>query len=248
MNEVLPLANDCEITMEARVHDLVDEKLQVWFKHGVNRISVGVQSFDTAIRQSMGRKDDKETVIENLKRAASYNQAVLIIDLIYGLPAQDVDNFVNDLKIADSLPIDGMDLYQLNVFEQSALKKAIDNGKIPPAATTKQQAKYLEAAISYLDELAYKRLSVCHWAKTNRERSMYNTLAKSGADVIPFGSGAGGFVGDISMFLNRDLQRYMNAIDEGKWPLMVLTKEAEGKVLFKDIQAQTENCMVNMQN
>lgn len=90
-------------------------------------------------------------------------------------------------------------------------------------------------------------MSVCHWAKTNRERSMYNTLAKSGADVIPFGSGAGGFVGDISMFLNRDLQRYMNAIDEGKWPLMVLTKEAEGKVLFKDIQAQTENCMVNMQ-
>lgn len=113
MNEVLPLTNDCEITMEARVHDLVDEKLQVWFKHGVNRISVGVQSFDTAIRQSMGRKDDKETVIENLKRAASYNQAVLIIDLIYGLPAQSVDNFVNDLKIADSLPIDGMDLYQL---------------------------------------------------------------------------------------------------------------------------------------
>ena len=46
--------------------------------------------------------------------------------------------------------------------------------------------------------------------------------------------------------LNRDLQRYMNAIDEGKWPLMVLTKEAEGKVLFKDIQAQTENCMVNI--
>lgn len=39
----------------------------------------------------------------------------------------------------------------------------------------------------------------------------------------------------------------MNAIDEGKWPLMVLTKEAEGKVLFKDIQAQTENCMVNIQ-
>ena len=61
---------------------------------------------------------------------------------------------------------------------------------------------------------------------------MYNTLAKSGADVIPFGSGAGGFVGDILWFLNRDLQRYMNAIDEGKWPLMVLTKEAEGKRFY----------------
>lgn len=247
MNEVLPLANDCEITMEARVHDLVDEKLQVWFKHGVNRISVGVQSFDTAIRQSMGRKDPKEVVIENLNRTAGYNQAVLIIDLIYGLPGQDVESFLDDLKIADSLPIDGMDLYQLNVFEQSALKKAIDNGKIPPAATTKEQAEYLKTAIMYLDELAYRRLSVCHWAKTNRERSMYNTLAKSGADVIPFGSGAGGFVGNIAMFLNRDLQRYLDAVDEGKWPLMVLSKEAELKALFKDIQAQTENCAINMQ-
>ena len=71
----------------------------------------------------------KKLLLKIFKRAASYNQAVLIIDLIYGLPAQSVDNFVNDLKIADSLPIDGMDLYQLNVFEQSALKKAIDNGK-----------------------------------------------------------------------------------------------------------------------
>lgn len=246
MREVLPLANDCEITMESRVHDLVDDKLQVWFKHGVNRISVGVQSFDTKIRQSMGRRDEREIVIENLKRAASYNQAVLIIDLIYGLPAQTIEGFIEDLKLADSLPIDGMDLYQLNVFEQSALKKAIDSGKIPPAATTKEQAQYLKAAIDYLDELSYRRLSVCHWAKTTRERSMYNTLAKSGADVIPFGSGAGGFVGNIAMFLNRDLKRYMDAIDEGKWPLMVLSKEAELKEIFKAIQAQTENCMVNM--
>ena len=42
------------------------------------------------------------------------------------------------------------------------------------------------------------------------------------------------------LFRSRDLQRYMNAIDEGKWPLMVLTKEAEGKVLFKDIQCKEE--------
>ena len=123
VNECLPLANDCEITMEARVHDLVDEKLQTWFARGVNRISVGVQSFDTQIRQCLGRVDPKEVVIENLQRAASYNQAVIIVDLIYGLPYQTVEKFVDDLKIIDDLPIDGMDLYQLNVFEKSLLKK-----------------------------------------------------------------------------------------------------------------------------
>ena len=69
-----------------------------------------------------------------------------------------MDNFVNDLKIADSLPIDGMDLYQLNVFEQSALKKAIDNGKIPPAATTKKQAKGAMLHIGCVDCCKIKNL------------------------------------------------------------------------------------------
>lgn len=246
MNECLPLANDCEITMEACVHDLVDEKLQVWFKHGVNRISIGVQSFDTKIRQCLGRVDSKEIVIENLKRVASYNQAVIIVDLIYGLPYQTVENFVDDLKIIDDLPIDGMDLYQLNVFEKSALKKAIDMGKLPPVATSAEQAEYLKTATDFLEEFGYKRLSVCHWAKSNRERSLYNTLAKTDCDVIPFGSGAGGFVGDISVYMQRDLKKYMASIDEGKVPIMFMMKAPELSALYKDIQGQTESCGVNL--
>lgn len=246
VNECLPLANDCEITMEARVHDLVDEKLNVWFKHGVNRISIGVQSFDTKIRQCLGRVDPKEAVIENLKRAAGYNQAVIIVDLIYGLPYQTVEKFVEDLKIIDDLPIDGMDLYQLNVFEKSLLKKSLDTGRLPPVATSAEQAEYLKAAVEFLEEANYKRLSVCHWAKSNRERSLYNTLAKTDADVIPFGSGAGGFIGDISVYLQRDLKKYMESVDKGKVPIMFLLKAPELSSLYKDIQDQTESCGVNL--
>lgn len=247
VHECLPLSNDCEITMEARVHDLVDEKLSMWFANGVNRISVGVQSFDTKIRQCLGRVDPKEIVIENLTRAANYNQAVIIVDLIYGLPYHTVDKFLDDLRIIDELPIDGMDLYQLNVFEKSALKKAIDNGKLPPVATSAEQAEYLKAAAEFLDELGYKRLSVCHWAKNNRERSLYNILAKTNADVIPFGSGAGGFVQDVAVYLQRDLKKYIDTVNEGKVPIMFMLKEAEMSALYKDIQAQTESCFANMQ-
>lgn len=246
VNECLPLANDCEITMEACVSDLIDEKLQVWFKYGVNRISIGVQSFDTQIRQCLGRTSPKEIVIENLNRAASYNQAVIIVDLIYGLPYQTVGKFIDDLKIIDDLLIDGMDLYQLNVFEKSLLKKSLDTGKLPPVATSAQQAEYLKAATEFLEEAGYKRLSVCHWAKSNRERSLYNTLAKTNADVIPFGSGAGGFVGDISVYLQRDLKKYMEAIDKDKTPIMFMMRAPELSALYKDIQDQTETCGVNL--
>ena len=246
VRECLPLTNDCEITMEARIHDLVDDKLRAWFDGGVNRISVGVQSFNTKVRQAVGRVDDKETVMANLRRAASYNQAVIIVDLIYGLPYQSIDTFLDDLRTIDELPIDGMDLYQLNVFEKSALKKAIDSGKLPPVPAHGQQAEFLKAAAEHLDEQGYKRLSVCHWAKNSRERSLYNILAKTDADVIPFGSGAGGFVKDIAVYLQRDLKKYIEAVNDGKMPLMFMMREPQLSTLYKDIQLQTESCGVNV--
>ena len=57
----LPLANDYELTLEGRIHDLIPEKMDVWMAGGVNRMSLGVQSFDTKVRRQVGRLDDKET-------------------------------------------------------------------------------------------------------------------------------------------------------------------------------------------
>ena len=123
MKKTLPLANDYELTLEGRINDLVPEKLEAWFEGGVNRISIGVQSFQTKLRRQLGRMDDMETVVKNLTTAASYNQASVILDLIYGLPDQTMELWEADLKIIDALPVDGMDLYQLNVYENSMLKK-----------------------------------------------------------------------------------------------------------------------------
>lgn len=246
LHRCLPLANDCEITMESTIHDLTKEKLEAWYGNGVNRISIGVQSFDTEIRRSMGRKEAREVVIENIKRAASYNQGVIIVDLIYGFPNQTVEKFIEDLQLINDLPIDGMDLYQLNIFENSALKKAIDKGILPPAVSTKKQADYLAAAVEFLEDLDYNRLSVCHWSKNHRERSLYNTLAKSDAEVIPFGSGAGGYLRDISMFLHRDLKSYNELIEADKWPMMVMLQDPVNKPLYKELQAQVEQLRIDL--
>ena len=64
----LPLANDYELTLEGRIHDLVPEKMDVWLANGVNRMSLGVQSFHTDIRRAVGRLDDQDTVLKNLRR------------------------------------------------------------------------------------------------------------------------------------------------------------------------------------
>ena len=56
LRTLLPLAPDCEITLEGRVHSFTEDKMEAAFKAGVNRVSLGVQTFDTRIRRSLGRK------------------------------------------------------------------------------------------------------------------------------------------------------------------------------------------------
>lgn len=236
----LPLANDCELTLEARANDLLPEKMEAWFAGGVNRVSVGVQSFDTAVRQNLGRIDARETVCARLEALASYRQAAVVIDLIYGLPGQDEALLLSDLETFGALPIDGMDLYQLNLFDSSPLKKAIDAGRLPPAAATARQAELFAAAETYLSDRAYARKSNCHWAKSERERNLYNHLSKTGALLFPFGAGAGGNLGGMSAMLQRDLAAYQEAVDRGEKPLLFLARQSPSQALHNAVLAQLE--------
>lgn len=236
----LPLSNDCEVTMEGRVSDLVPEKLESWFAHGVNRISIGVQSFNSKVRQQIGRIDPQETIVDNLTRVATYNQASLVIDLMFGLPDQTMSVWEQDLQMLHNLPIDGADLYQLNLYENSALKQAIDNGHLNPAATTAQQAQMFAFAHDWLSKRAYKRLSHCHWANSNRERSLYNTLTKDGAETIPFGCGAGGNIGDYSLMLHRNINAYQQLVGMGIKPIMVMQQQSDERQLNSYITSQLE--------
>ena len=213
----LPLAN--ELTLEGRIHDLVPEKMDVWMAEGVNRMSLGVQSFNTKVRRQVGRLDDKDTVLRRLEELQAYNQCVVIIDLIYGLPSQSMDVWRDDLECLMTSAADGADLYQLNVYDNSDLAKRIQAGALDPAATTKEQARMFAFGREYLMKRNCRRLSAAHWAKTNRERSLYNTLAKTGVTMFPFGSGAGGRVDGYSTMLYRTLDTYATAVEEKRNPL-----------------------------
>lgn len=238
LRRVLPLANDYELTLEGRIHDLVPEKIEAWLANGVNRISLGVQSFDTKVRQSQGRLETREEVLERLKLLKSYEQCSVVIDLIYGLPGQSMEVWQQDLDDLIASGIDGADFYQLNVYEGSDLNKRISEGKLAPAATTKEQAKMFAFAYDYMKKRGWHQLSMCHWARNSRERSLYNALAKRGVPMFPFGSSAGGFLGGYAVMLHRVLQPYAMLVASNQKPIMGLVKQSK-------IQPFS-NCAVNM--
>ncbi len=238
----LPLSDDCEITVEGRVHNMTDEMLEASLEGGVNRFSFGVQSFDAKIRKEMQRIDTPERVIRRLEEIAANRQAAVVIDLLFGFPGQKGTVWESDLKIASELPIDGVDCYQLNVFEKSPLNKRIQAGLLEPAATLAEAADMFARSVEVFSAHGeWRRLTNTHWARTARERNIYNSLAKGSLDCLPFGCGAGGKLSGHSWMQERKLSKWNEMVEKDQKPVFVMMKPQENWYLLRTLASSVES-------
>jgi oxygen-independent coproporphyrinogen-3 oxidase len=94
----LPLASDCEITIEGRIFSFPLEKAKACFATGANRISIGVQTFETKLRKRLGRKVDGDQAQAFLRDLVALDQGAIVIDLMYGLPEQSLKSWERDVE------------------------------------------------------------------------------------------------------------------------------------------------------
>ena len=246
MKKYLPLANDCEITVEGRIHGFIDEKIEAALEAGANRFSLGVQTFNTDIRRSMMRVDDRDTILARLEKLCAYDNSSVVMDLIYGFPGQTMDVWEDDVKTAASLPLDGIDCYQLNVFERSPLAKYVANGKLPPAADTAQKADMFAMSVEMLTNAHWRRLSNNHWGNGTRERNIYNALGKGASDCLAFGCGAGGRLHGHSFMMERKLDAWYAQLDAGKKPVGMLMKPTPHWHLLRTVSSEMESGAIDL--
>lgn len=214
----LPLSPDCEITLEGRIIHFDDDKIDASLDAGVNRISIGVQCFDTAVRRRQGRRASKEEAIRFISGIRDRGRAAVVIDLLYGLPGQSLDVWREDLRIAADLAPDGVDLYGLNLIPGSPLHRAVASGKQQPTTLQNLGAMY-GAGATYLGAKGWRQISNSHWARTPRERNRYNLRIKQGSECLAYGSGGGGTIGRYSYNVTGDLQAYGDGIAGGRKPI-----------------------------
>lgn len=231
------LATDCEITFEGRINGFTLDKFEAALEAGINRFSFGVQSFNTFVRKKAKRLDDKEFVLEQLDLFASYRAAPVVIDLLYGLPHQSLDIWQQDLHDYLASSATGVDLYQLIDLQGLPMAKMVEQGKLPPPADTSMKASMFEMGVHFMDQHFEKRLSVNHWSKDNRERSLYNSLAKTSAEILPLGAGAGGNVNGLQMMQPRTLEEYTDAIKNRQFPVAFLSHMSPLSPIFAVIKA-----------
>ncbi|WP_163390645.1 heme anaerobic degradation radical SAM methyltransferase ChuW/HutW [Enterovibrio norvegicus] len=237
IRRLFPLTPDCEITLEGRINRFGTDKFEAALEAGVNRFSFGVQSFNTKVRRSAKRLDDREVVIEKIQQLVSYNAAPIVLDLLYGLPYQTLDVWQQDLEDYLETGAHGVDLYQLIEMQGLPMAKMVEQGKLPHPADTQMKATMFEMGVNFMAKHHQKRLSVNHWASDNRERSIYNSLAKTTAEIMPLGAGAGGNVNGCQMMQTRDMETYITAINESRYPVTMMTMAPANKAVAAEVKS-----------
>lgn len=246
-HDYLPLTQDCEMTLEGRVHDMTPERLDAAAAGGVNRISLGVQTFNDEIRHTMQRIDGREAIAKRLELVSTYQTIASVIDLIYGFPMQDEAVWDDDVRTASQLPVDGIDCYQLNLFQKSPLAKRIEAGKLPPAATLAEAADRFAASDAILRAAAdWTRISNTHWRRTPKERNIYNSMGKSACDCLAFGCGAGGKLFGHAYMQERNLAAWEKQVLRGEKPVFVLMKPTKNWHLLRTVACAVENGPFNL--
>ncbi len=182
------LAPDCEITLEANPEDhaLLAEQVAA----GVNRISIGAQSFDDAALKALGRKHDAASALRAIEVAASTGARVSL-DLIYAREGQGVAEWTEELKRALALPVEHVSLYQLTIEPDTAFARRVSRGVLtPPNADA--AAELYEATQAVCEAAGFPAYEISNHACEPAARARHNMIYWRGGDWAGVGPGAHG--------------------------------------------------------
>jgi len=135
--------SNAEITLEANPDDITEGNLMMWRESGINRLSVGLQSFKKEDLEWMNRAHTVDEALNCIKLAQSKGFRNISVDLIYGLPDLTIDQWKNHIRIVLDMGVQHISAYCLTVEKKTALQKMVESNKIKPAGEDEQSDQFL---------------------------------------------------------------------------------------------------------
>ena len=196
-------AENCEITLELNPDDASLKYLQELYDIGINRLSIGSQTFNDTILKLIGRRHESKDIIEavNLAKKAGFKN--ISVDLIYGLPTQTIEDVKNDLEKFMKLGIQHISTYGLKIEEESFW------GKNPPAVPDDdmQADMYIEIN-NFLEKRGFYRYEISNFARKGFE-SKHNLNYWNNNEYYGFGVSAHGYLEGARYSNECDLNKYL---------------------------------------
>jgi oxygen-independent coproporphyrinogen-3 oxidase len=213
VNRWLPLVEPAEFSVESTPDSLDDEGVDILACHGVNRVSIGSQSFHSHLLRTLERRhqpDDVGRAVACVRRAIR----AVSLDLIFGVPGQTLAEWGADLQQALALAPDHISTYGLTYEKGTRLWKQRQRGEVQPLDEQAELAMYTHA-IDTLTAAGFEHYEISNFARPGR-RCRHNQVYWANEAYYGFGVGAARYVHGRRELNTRDLQQYMRSVLAGE--------------------------------
>ena len=217
LHKYYKLNQNAEITLECNPGEINFQKLKGFRNLGINRLSIGFQSFSDNTLKFLGRLHNAEQSILTYKDARKAGFDNINIDLIYDIPKQKLKDWKNDLFLGTSLEPEHISAYSLTVEKNTALYSMVKNKKVYMPSEAMDKKMFL-STIDYLENKNYKHYEISNFCKQEKE-CKHNLHYWKLNPYLAFGPGAHGFDGKKRWWNKKSIDYYIESLEKNILPI-----------------------------
>jgi len=233
LRESFEIRDGIEFSLEANPEDITGDAIAFWRTLGVNRLSIGVQSFHDAELRPLGRVHGREQAIEAIS-LATRSGIRTSIDLILGLPQQTAESFRETLELALATGVEHISLYILDLEEGTALVRQVEGGRVTLPDDDLVASLYT-LAINRFAEVGLMQYEISNFARPGQE-CRHNLRYWRREEYLGFGIGAHSFLGDRRFANTRDIHRYIDGAYEPEFSEVLGESEVRRETIFLSLR------------
>ncbi|MES2522927.1 MAG: radical SAM family heme chaperone HemW [Gemmatimonadota bacterium] len=229
IREVADIAPDAEVTMEANPEDITRDAVREWKRHGVTRLSIGVQTFDDRVLQWMHREHDGAAAEAAVRAAREGGIDAFSLDLIFALPHGLERDWQRDVGRVLALDPDHVSLYGLTIEDGTPLGRWRARGDVVESPEERYESEFLHAHDA-LTDAGFQHYEVSNFSLPNR-RARHNSAYWTGTPYLGLGPSAHGFDGSVRSWNEKHYADWIRIVGEGAVPVAgAETLTAENRV------------------
>lgn len=209
-----PVSCQAEITLEANPDDITGQYIRDIRDAGINRLSIGIQSFSDRELKMLNRRHDAKQAIESVHASVKNGIVNISIDLIYGLPGQTPEQWEENVKQALALPVDHISAYHLSIEKGTAFYHMMKKEKIREADESDSLLMF-RRLIEMAGEAGYEQYEISNFAR-NKNFSRHNSAYWKKVKYLGLGPSAHSYDGVSRQWNVADVGRYIEKISNGK--------------------------------
>lgn len=214
----IPMEHVTEFSSEANPDELSEDKLRALLHGGVNRLSMGVQSFDQGLLEKIGRTHSNEHVYNTIALAKQVGFKNISIDLMYGLPNQTMEQWQESLRLALDLDLPHYSAYSLIVEPKTIFYIQYAKGKLV-LPTEDLEAEMYDVLMREMEARGIVQYEISNFAKDGY-LSVHNKIYWDNDEYAGFGAGAHGYLQGVRYSNHGPIKKYMETVESGIRPVV----------------------------